>query len=298
MKLNRMLWLVAFTLIQLPFEARAASQSGDTEYCATPYPFWWRYDGPRVDVAVKDWLIQPSGESFRISFTLVNEGTATFEGGMAFVLSHAAVDPRGYADPSSLAPPSNARSLLGAESLVQGQLPTLRPGERAVLTAEARAIAREANHILTLSFYDGAQSQGEPVRVPWFWVRLLSPRATPGTLVIQDSRVEPTDSRREGYSARRVQIAIKNVGRTAVEAGTPIRVIHGHSGSAGGYWGPDDIIDPNDPGNPYASFFREEVYSARLERALNPGEILELESNVSVPEGAVGLQQMTVAVGN
>lgn len=294
-----MLLLVALALVQLPLAAHASAYDGDTERCGTPYPFWWRYDGPRTDVVVTDWEISSAGESFKVSLTLVNQGETTFEGGMNFALTQAVVDARGYADPTALAPPSSARSLLGAESLAAGTLPTLRPGEKAVVSVEAKALVKDANHILTLTFNDGDQVaiEAEPIPVPWYWLRILSPKATPGALVIQESLVEPVDSRLEGYKASHVVISIKNVGRIAVEAGTPIRVIHGHSGSAGGYWGPDDVIDPHNPGNPYASFFREEVYSGRLDRTLNPGERLELDTNVNVADGLTGLQQITIAVG-
>jgi hypothetical protein len=299
LKINRILLLAALALIQIPLEARAAASSdGDTEYCGTPYPFWWRFDGLRSDIVVDNWEIVPVGESFRLAVTLVNRGTATFEGGMGFMLTHAAVDPAGYADPASMEPPASARAQLGAEALTGGTLPTLRPGERTVVEAGGRLFRKDANHILTLSFYDGSQVQIDPQPNSWYWLRVLSPRANPGALALTESLVVPTTSRREGYSASRVELSLKNVSREVLEAGTPISVIHGPSGSAGGYWGPDDTIDPHDPGNPYASFFREYVFQGRLDRALNPGEVIQVGGLVNVPEGFTAHQQMTVVVGH
>ncbi|EPX61519.1 hypothetical protein D187_010138 [Cystobacter fuscus DSM 2262] len=179
-----------------------------------------------------------------------------------------------------------------------GTLPTLRPGESTVVEAAGKLFREDANHILTLGFHDGDQSLLEPEPEPWYWLRILSPRANPRALVISESLVDPTSSKREGYTASLVQISLKNVSRIVLEAGTPISVIHGSSGSAGGYWGPDDEIDPNNPGNPYASFFRELVYRGRLEKPLSPGEVIQLEVEVNVPMGVTAIQQMTVAVGN
>lgn len=294
MNLKRTLWLLVLVLIQLPVAALASDL--DTDRCGTPYPWWWRFDGPRTDIAVRDWNIQPVGELFDISFTLVNVGTATLEGGMAFTLSHAAVDSAGYRDPASLALP-NARSLLGTESLTRGTLPTLRPGERTQVRATARAFTRDANHILSVIFHDGAQVQVDPQPNPWYWLRILSPRSAPGSLALVRSAVEPVRSEFEGYRASRVALVLKNVGRTVIEAGTPISVFHGPSGSAGGYWGPDDVVDPNNPGNPYASFFREALLQSRLERALNPGEFIEIGGVAHEPEGLNAVQQISVAVG-
>lgn len=301
MNLKRTLLLLVLVLVQLPVPALAAAVNDwDTDRCPTPYPlpfpWWWRLDGPRGDIDVRDWNIQPVGDAFDVSFTLVNVGSATLEGGLAYTLSHTAADSAGYRDPTSLAPPS-ARSLLGTEALAGGTLPTLRPGQKVEVRAMARSFTRDATHILTIVFHDGGQVQIDPRAAPWYWLRVLSPRSAPGSLAVVKSTVEPVRSELEGYRASRVSLAIQNVGRTVIEAGTPISVIHGPSGSAGGYWGPDDIVDPHDPGNPYASFFREALQQTRLERPLYPGEILELGGVAHEPEGLNALQQITVVAG-
>lgn len=296
MNLKRTLLLLVLVLVQLPVSALAASD-WDTERCPSPHPWWWRFDGPRVDIAVRDWNIQPVGDVFDISFTLVNVGAATLEGGLAYTLSHAAVDSAGYRDPAALAPPASARSLLGTEALNGGTLPTLRPGQSIEVRARARSFTRDANHILTVIIHDGVQVALDPRAAPWYWLRILSPRSAPGALALVRSEVEPVSSEVDGYQASRVSLVLQNVGRTVIEAGTPISVIHGPSGSAGGYWGPDDVIDPHNPGNPYASFFREALLEARLDRALNPGEYIELGGVAHEPEGLNALQQITVVVG-
>jgi hypothetical protein len=301
MNLKRTLLLLVLVLVQLPISAFASAVNDwDTERCPTPYPlpfpWWWRFDGPRGDIVVRDWNILQVGDAFDVSFTLVNEGPATLEGGMAYTLSHAAVDSEGYRDPSSLAPP-NARSLLGTEALSGGTLPTLRPGQKVEVRAFARSFTRDATHILTLVFHDRGQVQIDPGPNPWYWLRILSPRSAPGSLALVKSAVEPVSSELEGYRASRVALVLQNVGRTVLEAGTPISVIHGPSGSAGGYWGPDDIVDPHDPGNPYASFFREALQQTRLERPLYPGEFIEIGGLAHEPEGLNALQQITVVAG-
>jgi hypothetical protein len=250
-----------------------------------------------VDIAVKDWEIQPVGGHFRITFSLVNMSGAALEGGMPFTVMHTAVDPGGYKDPSSLAPPASMRSLMGAETVARGELPALRPGERTAVEAYAQGFGKDANHILTVIFHDGGQVRLEPQPQPWYWLRILSPRARPGALQFNRASVEPVSSFVKGYQASHVRIILQNVSLDVLEAGTPISLIHGNSDSAGGYWGPDDFVDPNDPGNPYASFFREELFQGRLERPLYPGELIEVEGVANVPEGFPSLQQMTVSVG-
>jgi hypothetical protein len=302
MNLKRTLLLLVLVLVQLPVAAFAAAVNDwDTDRCPTPYPlpypWWWRFDGPRGDIDVRDWNIQQVGDAFDISFSLVNVGAATLEGGLAFTLSHAAVDPAGYREPTSLAPPASARSLLGTEALDHGTLPTLRPGQKVEVRVSARSFTRDATHILTIVFHDGSQIQVDRQSNPWYWLRILAPRSAPGSLALVKSAVEPVKSDLEGYRASRVTLALQNVGRTVIEAGTPISVIHGPSGSAGGYWGPDDNVDPHDPGNPYASFFREALQQTRLERPLYPGEIIELGGVAHEPEELNALQQIVVVAG-
>jgi hypothetical protein len=293
MNLKRILLLVVLALVHLPGMARAA----DTEYCGTKWPFWWRYDGPRTDIVAKGWEIEPVGDVFRISFSLVNQGSATFEGGVRYVVTHAAVDHEGYKDPTSLAPPANARSLLGAEVVASGELPRLSPGQSAMVEASAQGFRTDANHILTVIVYDSGQVSADPSPTPWYWLRILSPRAIPGAVELLRAEVEPVSSSLEGYKASRVLLTLQNTSRTVLEAGTPISLIHGSSGSARGNWGPDDIIDPNNPGNPYASFFREALFEGRLERPLYPGEVIEVGGVAHIPEGFISLKQMTVSIG-
>jgi hypothetical protein len=295
MNLKRTLLLLVLALVHLPLAAHASDW--DTDRCPSPPRWWWRFDGPRSDIAVKDWVIQPVGDAFRISFSLVNVGPATVEGGLTYTLSHTAVDSAGYRDPASLAPPDNARSLLGTEAMTHGALPTLRPGESIRVEGSARAFSLDANHILSVIFHDGEQVAVDPRSAPWYWLRILSPRKAPGALALARAATEPVSSSLAGYKARSVRLVLQNVSRSVLEAGTPITVIHGPSGSAGGYWGPDDIVDPHNPGNPYASFFREVLLQTQLERPLSPGEFLELDGVAHEPEGLTALQQLTVAVG-
>ncbi|HYI01506.1 hypothetical protein [Hyalangium sp.] len=297
MTLKRTLLLLVLALVHLPLVASANSL--DTDECGTPYPFWWKYDGPHHGILVKDWNIQPEGDRFRIRFALINASAETVQGGMPFTVSHTAVDRAGYGDPTAQVPPANVRAVLGTEALAQGTLPTLRVGESTTVEAYAQRFHADANHILTVIFHDGGQIalSFDPQPQPWYWLRILSPSSLPGALELSRATVEPVSSSLEGYKANAVRLALRNVSGHVLEAGTPISLIHGSSGSAGGYWGPDDVVDPNDPGNPYANIFREVLSQGVLAEALYPGATLELGGVVHVPEGITTLKQITVVVG-
>jgi len=298
-KLKSMLLMALLALVTFPMAAQAMAQDdGYTVYCGTPYPFWWHFDGPRSDIIVRGWDIQQVGDAYAVTLVLTNQGTTTFEGGAGLAITHAAVYARSYADPSATTPPEDPRALLGTEVLTRDTLPTLRPGESATVRAYARSFSADANHILTVTFYDKGLIASEPVPVPWFWLRLLSPRDNPGALALAKATVEKAESDLRGYDASKVSISIQNVSRTVLEAGTVISVIHHNDGSAGGYWNPEDDINPNNPGNPYASVFQEVLAQLRLDQPLYPGQVVEVGGLMHVPTDSVTIQQVTVAVGN
>jgi hypothetical protein len=294
MKFKSILLLAALLFLPLPQVAGAASI--DTEYCATPYPkWWWNNDGLRGKLAVQHWRIEPVSTGFRIAFDLVNTGSTAFTGGMTFAVTHAAVDPVGYPNPASGAPPTDARALLGTEVLAQGTLPSLRAGEAATVYASARSFRTDANHLITVTAYDSGlvPAFDNPEPTPW-WRRILRPIITPGYIEAVDTTVEPVTSRLPGFDARRIRVTLRNVGRTALAAGMPVAMVHGNAAAAVGYWNPDDVVDLNNPGNPYAIFFRETLYRGRLERTLYPGESLTLEGTAFIPTGITTAQQVAV----
>lgn len=293
LKLKSLLALALLALSYLPTGAHAAFD--DIDRCPTPPPFWWRFDGPPRDLIAEDWRIEPVGEHFVVRFSLVNAGATTLEGGMSYTLSHAAVDALGHSNPASQRAPESARSLLGTELLTHSTLPTLRPGQRVEVSAYARGFHTNANHILTLSFYDGAQVQVPDA--PWYWVRVHSPSLAPESLRLARAAVNPEPTPWVGYKASRVELLVQNTGRAPLEAGTPIAVGHSNGASAVGYWDPENPWGPNHPGNPVATVFRELLYQGRLDRELAPGEYLHLEVVLLAPEGIDSIKQVTVSVG-
>ncbi|QSQ20494.1 hypothetical protein JY651_35390 [Pyxidicoccus parkwayensis] len=298
MRLKSLLLLAALLFIQLPLAARAAPAEG-FDWCGTPYPKWWwgKKGLPPGPCTPENWRIEPAGADFRIAVDIVNRGTTTCTAGMAFAVTHAAVDPTGYPDPASGAAPADARSVLGTETLAQGTLPALRPGETFTVTASARGIREGANHLLTVAFLDGADSRPSPEPTPWFWVNFenVDPAAS---LRLVATRMEPVTSTRPGYTAHRVYIGLQNVGREDVSARTPILVVHGNAASAGGYWGPDDDTHgPNDPGNPYAIIYREVLFRGAAGQTVRPGETLTVQGIAFSPEGTQTQKQLAVKVG-
>lgn len=289
--------LAALFFIHLPLSAQAQDISSPD--CGTPYPkWWWNKDGLFGKVLIRDWNIQQVGRGFQITFDAVNITDGRLDAGLAYTVSHAAVDPAGYRDPSALTVPEDPRSLLGTEALVQGRLPALAPGQSVTIRAEAQAFREDANHILTLSFHDREQVRlvAEPVPVPWFWLRIHQPDTRDAQLRALTTSVEPVASRIPGYEARRVRVTLQNVGTATLREGIPVALAHGSASSSAGIWSPEDDKDPNDPGNPYAIIFRTIPYQGVLERAVAPEGTFTLEGTVYLPPGPC-IQQITVSVG-
>jgi hypothetical protein len=295
MKLKNIVPLVALLLLSLPVAANA--YASDTDYCGTLWPkWWWNQNGHQSQIAVQNWQIQPVGLDFRVSFELVNTSSTTFYGGMEYAVTHAAVDPVGYADPARLTAPADAQALLGTEALTSGVLPTLRPGQAVTVYASPRGFQTGANHILTISFYDGAEVRLTPAPTTW-WLRVLGPSSAPSSLRLVENALTEVSSTRPGYRAYRVRVVLQNTGRSIIGAGLPLLMVHGSGGGAGGNYGPDQDFDPNNPGNPFAIYFREALFQGQLEQAMYPGATLQLEGTAFVPEQGTVLQQVSVEVG-
>jgi hypothetical protein len=296
-KLKKLFQLTALLFLALPFAAHA--YDSDTEYCGTRWPkWWWQWDGPRSQIAVQNWSIDPVGADFQVSFSLVNVGTTTFNGGAEFSVRHSAVDPTASPDPARLATPTSAAFLLGSEALARVTLPTLRPGQSTTVSASVRGFRTDANHVLTLSYHDSAQVQIEPEPNPWYWGRVLSPSSAPGSLRFTSGSVVPVTSARPGFNASLVTMTVQNVGRSIIERGTPILVVHGNAGSAGGNYSPDqDPVNPNDPSNPYAIDYREIISQGQLSESLYPGQSLTVTGTAYSPIGKTAIEQVTVEVG-
>ncbi len=297
MKLKTILLLAALLFIQLPFTARAASY--ELDWCGTPFPgWWWGKKGPPKSVDVVNWHIEPSGPDFRISFDIINLGATTFEGGMAYALSQAVVDPSGHPNPGASVPPADPRALLGTELLARGTLPTLRPGESTRVYAFARGFRTGANHILTVAFLDGAELRLNPEPTPWYWLNFVGPSDSPASVRPVATTVEPVSSTRVGYTASRVRVTLQNVGRADLDARTPILMTHGSAVSALGLWNPEDPDkNPNHPGNPYAIVYREVLYRGQLGKVVRPGESVTVEGTLFTPEGPATLKQIGVKLG-
>ncbi|MCP3103684.1 hypothetical protein LZ198_32855 [Myxococcus sp. K15C18031901] len=297
MRIRTWLWLVALLFVQVPLTA--AAQDIDVPYCGTPpLPhWWWLKDGLPEKIAIDDWEVRRSGDGYVLSFVVTNITDAILDAGQPFTLSHAAVDAVGHPDPSSLGPPA-ADSLLGAETLVQGRLPTLAPGQSTRLRAEIRSSPADANHILTLAVVDGELSRATNGRTttPWFWTRVIDQGSATARVRVVSTSVTTTPSRLPGYEARHVSITLQNVGRTALPEGTPVAFVQSSAASAAGIWSPEDDKDPNDPGNPYAVIFRAVPFRGALERALAPGDTYTIEGTVALPPGPC-IQQLVVNVG-
>jgi hypothetical protein len=293
LKLKNIVVWAALLLVSLPFAAHAMGDG----YCGTAYPkWWWKKDGMHGELVPENWSILPAGADFRISFQLVNRGTATV-GGMAFTLTHAAVDPRGFENPGVFTAPSDPRALLGTEALTTGTVPTLRPGEAVTVYATARYFRTDANYILSILFHDGAQMRFDPEPTPWYWLRVYGPSNLEGRLRFSAGAVTPVGTSLPGYRASRIQVILRNESRDVLRAGVPILMTHSNAASAGGNYSPDQPVDPNDPGNPYAIYFRETLYEGQLVRDLAPGEFLMVEGTALNPEHITTLEQVTVKVG-
>jgi hypothetical protein len=296
MKLKSLLLLASLLFLSLPSSVHA--YASDTDYCGTLWPkWWWNQNGAKSQVVVENWRIEPIGLDFRIAFNLVNAGTTTFYGGMEYAVTHAAVDPAGYANPAQLTAPADVDSLLGTERLTSGVLPTLRPGQAVTVYASARGFRTDANHILTVAFFDGGEVRIDPSPNPWYWLRVLGPSSAPSSLRVVESSATEVSSTRPGYRASRIRVVLQNAGRSIIEAGIPVLMVHGSSPSAGGNYSPDQPFDPNDPGNPFAIYFREALHSGQLEQALYPGQNLVLEGTAFIPVSGTMFQQVTVELG-
>ena len=294
MKLKSILVWAALLLVSLPFAAHAMMGDG---HCGTAYPkWWWKKNGLQSELVPEDWSILPEGADFRISFLLVNRGTATSEE-TAFTLTHAAVDPSGFANPGLLTAPADARSLLGTEALTTGTVPPLRPGEAVTVYARARYFRTDANHILSILFHDGAEMRFDPEPTPWYWLRVYSPSNLEGELRFSAGAVTPVGTTQPGYRASRIQVILRNESRNVLRAGLPILMTHSNAASAGGNYSPDQPVDPNDPGNPYAIYFREVLFEGQLVRDVSPGEFILVEGTAQIPEHITTLEQVAVKVG-
>jgi len=293
LKLKSMLVWAALLLVSLPFAAHAMmSEDGCDEYPK----WWWKLDGKKSELIPQDWRIEPVGAEFRISFRLVNRGTATFEGA-AFTLTHAAVDPRGFENPGLSRAPADARALLGTEALTRGSVPPLRPGEAVMVEASARSFQTDANHILSILFHDSALMRFDPEPQPWYWLRVHGPSNLEGELRFSAGAVTPVGTTQPGYRASRIQVILRNESRNVLRAGLPILMAHSNGASAGGNYSPDQPVDPNDPGNPFAIYFREVLFEGQLSRDVSPGEFILVEGTAQIPEHVTTLEQVTVKVG-
>jgi hypothetical protein len=297
MKLKSMLLLAALLFVQVPFAARASSADNDLDWCGTTHPgWWWGKKGQPGVISPENWRIEPVGPDFRIAVDIVNRGTLTLTGGMAYALTHAAVDPAGHSNPASGAAPADARSVLGTETLFQGTLPTLRPGESTTVYASARAFRTDANHILTVAFLDGNDGWSDPQPNPWYWLSFDKEQSGVSLRPVA-STTETVASTRAGYTASRVRVTLQNVGRANIDARTPILMVHGNAASAGGYWSPEDDKGPNDPGNPYAIIYREVLFRGPVGVVVRPGETVAVEGIAFSPEGTQTQKQIAVKVG-
>ncbi|WP_223645678.1 hypothetical protein [Corallococcus sp. EGB] len=299
MRTRVLLLLAALFFIHVPLAAHADEL--DSPMCGTPPRWWWNKNGLFQKVDIRNWNIQQVGRGFQISFDAVNITDSIIDTGPVFTLSHAAVDPAGYRDPSSLTLPDDPTAILGTETLTQGRLPSLRPGQSVTIRAEAEASAfREgANHILTIAFLDHEQVRlvSAPEPTPWFWLRVLQPDERNAQLRTVATSLEPAPSRIPGYEARRVSVTLQNVGSVPLREGTPVAMGHASASSAGGIWSPEDDKGPNDPGNPYAIIFRTLPFRGVLDRALAPGGTITVVGTVYLPPGPC-IQQITVSVGH
>jgi hypothetical protein len=294
LKLKNIVAWAALLLVSLPFAAHAMGDG----YCGTAYPkWWWKKDDLQNQLNPQNWSIDPVGAEVRISFQLVNTGTTTFNGPVAFTLTHAAVDPRGFENPGVFTAPADPRALLGTEALTTGTVPSLRPGEAVTVYATARSFRTDANHIVTLSFHDGTQVQIDPQPNPWYWLRVQGPSGLEGKLRFTAGAVTPVGTTLPGYRASRIQVILRNESRDVLRAGLPILVTHSNAASAGGNYSPDQPVDPNDPGNPYAIYFRETLFDGRLSRDLSPGEFLMVEGTALIPDFNATIEQVAVKVG-
>lgn len=293
MKIKSIVVWAALLLVSLPFAAQAMGDG----YCGTAYPkWWWKKDGLQGQLVPENWSIEPVGTDFRIAFQLVNRGTATFAGA-AFTVTHAAVDPRGFENPGVFTAPADPRALLGTEALTRGTVPPLRPGEAVTVYASARYFQTDANHIVSILFHDGAQMPIDPQPQPWHWLRVYSPSNLEGALRFSAGAVTPVSTSLPGYRASRIQVILRNESRNVLRAGLPLLMTHSNAASAGGNYSPDQPVDPNDPGNPYAIYFRETLFDGRLTRDLAPGEFLLVEGTALNPEHITAIEQVTVKVG-
>jgi hypothetical protein len=296
MKVKNVLLMSVLLFIQWPALALAATVDG-IEFCATPYPFWWLPNGPGGPHGVKDIAVEQYGADFLVSVSVVNTGRVATAAGTPFVLTQAALEPNTSWDPSRPVPPPSGQALLGTEVVLRAELPALEPGQSLRLRGIARSFRTGANHVLSATFYDGDIPYCGNGPRPW-WLRKLFPGGSPEDIRILDSSVTEVGSRLEGYAAFRVQVSFSYNGRLPVLAGQTVRLVHG-KGSAVGYWNPEDPDhDPNDPGNPYAIYFRELLSEIVLERDLRAGAVMTVEGIAHVPQGAVGnVEMVTLTVG-
>jgi hypothetical protein len=292
-----MLWMAVLLLTQWPAMAMAAEWDG-IDRCPSPPHWWWGPNGPNGPYDVKDIYIQPYGEDFIIEFSVVNTGRVATAAGTPFTLTQAVVGLTGFSDPTALRPPENPQAVLGKQVVLSAQLPELRPGASTRLRGIVKGLQTGAGHILSASFYDGDMPRCGNEPKPW-WIRLLVPDGgAPSDLRVVESSTQEVTSSLAGYKAFRVRVTFAYNGRVPVLAGKTVRLGHSH-GSIVGYWNPEDDVDPNDPGNPYAIIFREQLTAITLTRDLQPGAIMTVEGVAHVPLGAAGnVEIVTVAVGN
>jgi hypothetical protein len=297
MKVKNLLLMAVLLLVQWPSLALAADVDG-IEFCGTRFPFWWLTNGPRGPHEVRDIAVEQYGADFLVSLSVVNTSRVSTAAGTPFVLTQAVVEPSASWDPSAPVPPQNAQALLDTQEVLRAELPALAPGQSLRLRGIARGFRTGASHVLSASFYDGDIPYCGNGPRPW-WLRQLGPRGSRAEDIrILESSVIEVSSRLEGYAAFRVSVSFAYNGRLPVPAGQTVRLVHG-KGSAVGYWNPEDPDhDPNDPGNPYAIYFRELLSEHTLERDMVAGMVMTIEGIAHVPQGSVGnVEMVTLAVG-
>lgn len=314
----RGLLLAAALLLAVPLGAQAAPAPDGVDYCGTPYPFWWIPHDLPGPVSVTDIKVEPVDGEYEVTLFLQNASTEFFEGGLPFVVSRAIVDASIYPDPASGQLPEHPGALLQAETIYADSLPALEPGAETSITLRVSDLGDGYNNLLTTTTYNPNSFDlicpdwwphrwwiRRPVLVwprpwpwpwpspwpnPWPWPWPPPPGPWPGPwyadfLELEDAVLDEVGSQYDGFEGRYVKLTYRNVSDHVLPAGTKVRLGHGSSGSAEGYWGPDDIIDPNNPINPYATFFRQTLAETVLEQDLQPGEALTLEGLAHSPVG-------------
>ncbi len=301
MKLRGLL-LAAALLLAVPLAAQAAPAPDGVGYCGTPYPFWWVPHGPPGPVSVTDVKVAPSGSDFKVTLFLKNTSADFFQGGVPFVVSRAVVDANGFPNPGA-GLPKDPKALKHADTVYSNTLPPLKAGETTSITVTVKGYGSGYNNILSANIY--GWEDGDPICPDGWPFRWRLPRPTPPSpwpwysdfLAVADASLAQVGSQYPGYEARHVKLTYKNVSKQVVKAGTSVRLGHGSSVSSAGYWGPDQPIDPSNPINPYAFFFRETLAQTYLKQDLLPGATFTLEGIAHSPIGTDTLNFLTVTVG-